>query len=168
MTHEFLATYRSVFLNTLKEELKNTRKVIAAIPNDHLDYRPDPKSKTALELAWHIVTADLWFLESIIEQKFTSGATPPLPAGVATGKEIAAWHEEAMTNALPKLEAMSGEQLAVPVDFMGMFTLPAALYLQFMNNHTIHHRGQLATYLRPMGGKCPSIYGPSADENPFA
>ena len=59
---------------------------------------------------------------------------------------------------------MSGEQLAGIVDFYGMFQLPAAAYLNFANVHCVHHRGQLAAYLRPMGGKVPSIYGGSADE----
>jgi uncharacterized damage-inducible protein DinB len=45
-----------------------------------------------------------------------------------------------------------------------MMTLPAYVYLSFVQNHSVHHRGQLSAYLRPMGGKVPSIYGPSADE----
>jgi hypothetical protein len=54
---------------------------------------------------------------------------------------------------------MSAEQLATPVDFLGAFRLPSAFYLQFLNNHSIRHRGELATYLRPMGSKVPQIYG---------
>ena len=53
-----------------------------------------------------------------------------------------------------------------PVGFFGVFNLPAVFYLGFLNNHSIHHRGELATYLRPMGSKVPSIYGGSFDE-PF-
>jgi uncharacterized damage-inducible protein DinB len=59
---------------------------------------------------------------------------------------------------------MTGDELAKIVDFYGMFQLPAAAYLNFANVHCIHHRGQLSAYLRPMGGKVPSIYGGSADE----
>ena len=58
------------------------------------------------------------------------------------------------------------EQLLTPIEFFGVFNLPAALYLGFLNNHSIHHRGELTTYLRPMGSKVPSIYGGSYDE-PF-
>jgi uncharacterized damage-inducible protein DinB len=58
---------------------------------------------------------------------------------------------------------MSAEQLSTPVQFF-TFNFPAAFYLAFMNNHSIHHRGELATYLRPMGSKVPSIYGGSYDE----
>jgi uncharacterized damage-inducible protein DinB len=61
---------------------------------------------------------------------------------------------------------MSGEEAARIVEF-GPFKLPALSYVTFAVNHSIHHRGQLSAYLRPMGAKVPSIYGPSADENPF-
>jgi uncharacterized damage-inducible protein DinB len=71
---------------------------------------------------------------------------------------------------LARVAAMSAEQLLTPVEFFGVFNLPAVLYLGFLNNHSIHHRGELATYLRPMGSKVPSIYGGSFDEpyNPAA
>jgi uncharacterized damage-inducible protein DinB len=59
---------------------------------------------------------------------------------------------------------MTPQQLATPVNFLSLFTFPAFVYLGLVNNHSIHHRGQLSTYLRPMGSKVPSIYGGSADE----
>ena len=59
---------------------------------------------------------------------------------------------------------MTPQQLATPVNFLGLFNFPAYVYLGLVNNHSIHHRGQLSTYLRPMGSKVPSIYGGSADE----
>jgi len=62
------------------------------------------------------------------------------------------------------VKAMPAEKLAQTIPAFGMFNLPAAVYLGFVNNHSIHHRGQLATYLRPMGAKVPSIYGGSFDE----
>ena len=64
------------------------------------------------------------------------------------------------------VEAMTAEQLLTPVNFFGVFNMPSVYYLGFLNNHSIHHRGELATYLRPMGSKVPSIYGGSYDE-PF-
>jgi uncharacterized damage-inducible protein DinB len=59
---------------------------------------------------------------------------------------------------------MTPEQLATPVDFAGVFKMPAVFYLGFVNNHSVHHRGQLPAYLRPMGSMVPSIYGRSADK----
>ena len=56
------------------------------------------------------------------------------------------------------------EKLAATVDFFGIMQMPNATYLGFANNHSVHHRGQLAAYLRAMGSKVPAIYGDSADE----
>ena len=61
---------------------------------------------------------------------------------------------------------MSGEQLAKQVSFFGVYNLPCVMYLNFWNVHSVHHRGQLSTYLRAMNARVPSIYGGSADE-PF-
>ena len=63
-----------------------------------------------------------------------------------------------------RLTQLSSEQLLKVVDFRGLFQHPAVLYLQFAINHSIHHRGQLSVYLRPMGAKVPSIYGESYDD----
>jgi uncharacterized damage-inducible protein DinB len=77
---------------------------------------------------------------------------------------VASWHEKHMSDRLAKLRAMTPEQLLRPVDFFGQAG-PAVTWLTAMNNHMIHHRGQLAAYLRAAGSKVPAIYGISADEN---
>jgi uncharacterized damage-inducible protein DinB len=66
------------------------------------------------------------------------------------------------------LRAMSGAQLAQPLSFFGMFEWPRVRFIGFANNHSVHHRGQLAAYLRAMGSKVPDIYGPSADSEKAA
>ena len=77
--------------------------------------------------------------------------------------QIAALYQEKMPALLAQLKTMTGEQLAKQIQFF-TFNLPAAAYLNFAQVHTIHHRGQLSVYLRPMGAKVPAIYGGSADE----
>jgi len=77
-----------------------------------------------------------------------------------------AWYDENMQRGLARVQALTAEQLMTPVEFLGAFNMPAVFYLGFLNNHSIHHRGELATYLRPMGSKVPAIYGGSYDE-PF-
>jgi uncharacterized damage-inducible protein DinB len=62
------------------------------------------------------------------------------------------------------LEALPGEDLAMSVDFMGLRNDPAVAYLNIAIRHSVHHRGQLSAYLRPMGAKVPAIYVESADE----
>ena len=147
---------------TLKNEHSLTRKVIEAIPSNNGDYRPEPVAKTALELAWHIVASEKRFLRAVITGAFDFSPMPR-PDSVRNSAQIAAWFDEMFAEGLSQLERLSGEQLAQPIDFRGVLRLPAVGFLQVGMNHTIHHRGQLSTYLRPMGGKVPSIYGESYD-----
>src|SRR5260370_6604054 len=149
-------------LPRLNMEHVTTKRVIEAIPVDKGDYRPDAISKTALELAWHIVAAEKRFLSGICAGAFDF--TPiNRPESIRNSAQIAAWFDEIFTANLQQIERLSGEQLAKSIDFRGMFQQPAVLYLQLFQNHSIHHRAQLSMYLRPMGAKVPSIYGESYD-----
>ena len=78
-------------------------------------------------------------------------------------RQIGQWYGDSFTKNFDRLTKLSGEQLAKVIDFRGMFQLPAVAYLQFSLHHGIHHRGQLSTYLRAMGGRVPAIYGESYD-----
>jgi len=149
-------------LPRLKIEHDTTKRVIQAVPPDKGDYRPDPVSKTALELAWHIVAAEHRFLSGICDGIFDF--TPiNRPDSVKNSAGIAEWFDASFARNLARLEKLSGDQLAKSIDFRGMFQLPAVGFLQVTQNHTIHHRGQLSVYLRPMGARVPSIYGESYD-----
>jgi uncharacterized damage-inducible protein DinB len=161
-TKEFALGYCKMMLEGLAGEMQTTKKVIAAIPDTNRDYKPDPKARTAWELAWHLVTVDVQFLEEIADGKFNM--EPRYKDQPKTVAELVSWYDKNFTRAMDKARAMTGEQLVTPIDFMGAFNFPAFVYLSFVNNHSIHHRGELATYLRPMGSKVPAIYGPSADE----
>ena len=149
-------------LPNIKTEHETTKRVIEAIPLDKGDYRPEPVAKSALELAWHIVAAENRFLSGICNGKldFTPNNRPD---SINNSAKIAAWFDESFNANIKKIEGLSGEQLTKSIDFRGMFQLPAVSFLQLSQNHSIHHRGQLSTYLRPMGGKVPSIYGESYD-----
>jgi uncharacterized damage-inducible protein DinB len=164
-SQEFVSTYCAMMLDGVVREMETTKKVIAAVPENKRDYRPDPHARTAWELAWHVAEADVHFLDSIADLKFTMGE-PAHANKPATIAEMAAWYDREMKRAIARVRAMSPAQQATPVDFAGIFKMPAVFYLSFLNNHSIHHRGQLAVYLRPMGAKVPSIYGGSFDE-PF-
>lgn len=149
-------------LPTLKSEYQTTRRVIQAIPLDKGDYRPDAISKTALELAWHIVAAEKRFYGGMSAGAFDF--TPiHRPETVRNSADIAAWFEETFSANLSKIEQLNGEQLAKSLDFRGLFQLPAVAVITLAVNHSIHHRGQLSMYLRPMGAKVPAIYGESYD-----
>lgn len=161
MTPEFAAGLRDFLLQALDGEVAATTRVILAIPEDKADYAPDPKATPAVKLAFHAVESEVWFLEAVGAGAFTGFATGTCPA---TAAGVAEWWQSVRPAARAKVAAMTGEQLAASVDFFGMMQLPAAAYLNLANIHSIHHRGQLSAYLRPMGGKVPSIYGGSADE----
>ena len=152
----------SVALPSLNAEHPVTARVIAAIPDDKVDYRPDEIVKSAIDLAWHIVTAENRFLEAVAAGAFD--LTPlPRPASIRTGDDVNRWYAERFTANIQRLQGLSGEQLTKIVDFRGLFQFPAVAYLQLGLSHTIHHRGQLSMYLRPMGAKVPSIHGESYD-----
>jgi len=163
LTPEFVLTYRSMMLDGIAREAECTKKVIAAVPDAKSDYRPDPNARSAKELAWHIANSDVQFLDGIADLKFNMEAPEHKPQTTA---ETVAWYDVNMRRGLARLAVMPAEQLLTPISFAGVFNFPAVLYLSFLNSHSIHHRGELATYLRPMGSKVPSIYGGSYDE-PF-
>jgi uncharacterized damage-inducible protein DinB len=155
-----------IFLPQIQQESKNTRKVIEAIPADKSDYRPDPKAKTAMELAWHLASSEAWFLDSIAQGEFQPGGSGAMPAEIKNPSSLATWYDKHVAAGVDRVSKLTPEQLAKPLSFFGVFNDPAVQYLNFAINHSVHHRGQLSTYLRPMGSKVPSIYGGSADE-PF-
>lgn len=149
-------------LPTARNEHPVTKRVIAAIPPEKADYRPDDIAKSAIDLAWHIVTAEARFLDAAAAGAFD--LTPaPRPDTIRTGDDVIRWYESRFADAVARLERTSADQLVKPVDFRGIFTLPAVVYAQIGINHSIHHRGQLSMYLRPMGARVPSIYGESYD-----
>lgn len=160
---EFASTYCAMMLDGIQREAEITKRVIAAVPDAASGYKPDPNARTAKELAWHLANTDIQFLDGIggLEFKMENPENKP-----ETSADVAAWYEQNVKRGVARVAAMTPEQLLTPVNFVGIFNLPAVLYLGFLNNHSIHHRGELATYLRPMGSKVPSIYGGSYDE-PF-
>jgi len=149
-------------LASIKSEHATTLGVIEAIPANRDDYRPDANSKTAVELAWHIAAAEHRFYSGIADGGFNFDPIPR-PEGALTPAGIARWYTESFALNYDRLAALSGEQLAKMLDFRGVFQMPAVAFLNFSLKHSIHHRGQLSTYLRAMGGKVPSIYGESYD-----
>jgi uncharacterized damage-inducible protein DinB len=80
-----------------------------------------------------------------------------------TTADAVARYKDKVPAALARIKAMSAESLGGTLDMFGMMQMPALNFLSMAAKHSVHHRGQLSTYLRPMGGSVPSVYGPSAD-----
>lgn len=151
-----------VYLPQLQDEHRITKSVIAAIPVDQSDFRPNVYSRPALELAWHIVATEQRFLHAIANGAFDFSPLP-MPETIKNSQDLAAWYEEHYPQWVAALAPLSDEQLVKIIDFRGMFQLPAVMYCGFVLHHTVHHRGQLSVYLRPMGAKVPAMYGESYD-----
>jgi uncharacterized damage-inducible protein DinB len=158
-------------LQELEQEAQTTKRVLELITDDHLNWRPHPKARTLGELALHIVNVPGSVAEIAIQDK----VQPPnfTDASPASAAELIPKLDESIAKANKVLTGMSDEVLLAPWRMMQgereLFTLPrVALLRSIMLNHWYHHRGQLSVYLRELDVAIPSIYGPSADENPFA
>jgi uncharacterized damage-inducible protein DinB len=153
---------RDFLLGSLKREHAITRGVIDAIPIDKGAHRPDAIVKSADDLAWHIVSAEHRFMEAVANGAFDFTNTGR-PEELRTSADISRWYAETFARDAARLAALPPETLTRAVDFRGLFERPAVTYLHTAQVHSVHHRGQLSMYLRPMGAKVPAIYGESYD-----
>ena len=144
-------------------EMQTTLRVIEAVPTGRLDYQPDPKAKTGLGLVRHITLEDEWMLTSIAEGHFPSPPDDSDACGIMSPADAIGRYKERIPTALCRVRALPAEKLTANIDLLGVLQMPAINFLAMALKHSVHHRGQLSTYLRPMGGKVPGIYGPSAD-----
>lgn len=151
-----------VYLPGVKNEHRITKTVFESIPADKSDYRPDGISKSALDLAWHIAATEMRFMEAVESGEFDLSPRPR-PESIKNSAELAAWYANNFALHFERLTKLTNDQLLKVVDFRGIFQLPAVMYLNILMHHSIHHRGQLSMYLRPMGAKMPPIYGESHD-----
>ena len=150
------------YLAALRSEQPVTQRIIEAIPAAKCDYKPDAVSKSALELGWHIVSSEKMFFDAMLCGAFDFSGMGK-PAEITTPEQLAQWYSQMFAASAAALEQLSGEQLAQSLNFAGAYNLPTVSYLEFAFKHSVHHRGQLSMYLRPIGAKVPSIYGPSYD-----
>jgi uncharacterized damage-inducible protein DinB len=163
MTPEQAKLFADTFLAAVKKESLTTKRVLAAVPPEQCRYRPHPNSRSAFELAWHIASVDIWFLDGFLQGKFEM-EDDNIPADFKDSNDVVAWYEDSFAPKFDQVAKLSPEFWATPIPFFEIYNYPAVMYLQFMLFHTIHHRGQLAAYLRPMGARVPNIYGGSFDE----
>jgi len=139
-------------------------KVLKAIPQENLDYRPEPKSRTAAEIAW-VLAQEEGALLALLETGTVQWKDEKTPADV---KEIVAAYERNATGVNEKLNALDEAAWQKKGRFLmgegGAWEDTIEQFVWGFLFDAIHHRGQITTYLRPMGGKVPAIYGPSADD----
>ena len=155
---------KELFLNFWNREATATRKVISRIPQQQSDYKPEPKSRTAREIAWLIVMEELVLAEGL-EKGTVEWREVPTPATV---EEILATYDRNHDDLTRRLSVLDHPIWEKEFRFVyGDYEISRGTgyhYAWEFLFDTVHHRGQLSTYLRPMGSTVPSIYGPSADE----
>ena len=159
-------------LAELEQEAQTTRRVLERIPQAHLSWKPHPKSMSLGQLALHVATvpgsvAELAAIDTVSEPpQFVqpeaatmSELVPALTDSVARARRALGGFDDARMGAMWRLQSGGKDIIAMP---------RAAFVRSIMLNHWYHHRGQLLVYLRMLNQSVPSVYGPTADENPFA
>jgi uncharacterized damage-inducible protein DinB len=159
-------------LQELEQEAQTTRRVLERVPDNKLAWRPHEKARTLGELALHVATVPGGVAEFVASPspvqapnftdaspKSASELIPALDQSIATAKRVLGAMDDPQLLATWRMMKDGRELLALP---------RVAVLRSIMLNHWYHHRGQLSVYLRELDVPIPSIYGPSADENPFA
>jgi uncharacterized damage-inducible protein DinB len=159
-------------LAELDQEAESTRRVLERIPQEHLSWRPHPKSFSLGQLALHVATlpgnvAELVAIDTVpglppfVQPEAANAAelVPSLQESLAKARRALGGFDDARMNALWRLQNGGRDIIAMP---------RVAVVRTIMLNHWYHHRGQLLVYLRLLNQPVPSVYGPTADENPFA
>jgi uncharacterized damage-inducible protein DinB len=149
---------KSLFTKFWTDESKTTSKVLSRIP-DGSTYKPDPKSRTAQEIAWQIVCEEKMIIDALESGK-AEWAPPPVPA---TMKEISDAYDKQSADIVSRLGALPAARWDGALEFFGSSRPASPMAWSFLFD-IVHHRGQITTYLRPMGSTVPQIYGPSGDE----
>ena len=149
---------RSLFTDFWNKESETTRKVFSRIP-ENSDYRPDPKSRTAQEIAWQIVCEERMLIDALESGK-VEWTPQPVPAKM---QDIVEQYERQSAEIAERWKALPDERWSGALEFFGSKRPASPMAWSFLFD-IVHHRGQITTYLRPMGSTVPQIYGPSADE----
>ena len=159
-------------LAELEQEAQTTRRVLERIPQAHLPWKPHPKSMSLGQLALHVAMVPGTVAEvaakdilpeppDFVHPEATSASelVPALDESVAKAKRALGNFDDAKMTATWRLQKGGKDIMAMP---------RVAFVRAIMLNHWYHHRGQLLVYLRLLNQSVPSVYGPTADENPFA
>ena len=149
---------KNLFTKFWANEAKTTRNVLARIPEGS-DYKPDPKSRTAQEIAWQIVCEEKMIIDAL-ETGRVEWAPPPMPE---TMKEVLDAYEKQSAAIVLRWNELPSDRWNAELEFFGNKRPASPMAWSFLFD-IVHHRGQISTYLRPMGSTVPQIYGPSGDE----
>ena len=159
-------------LMELEHEAGTTRRVLERVPGNKLGWKPHVKSMTLGELAMHVATVPGAIADFAGKTNFELPDFGPQPSAASTAELMAAY-DKSVADAKVKLNAFDDAALMATWTMTKggktLFSVPLiGLICSILLNHWYHHRGQLTVYLLQLDVPVPSIYGPSADENPFS
>jgi len=162
----------AALLAELEQEAVATRRILEATPADQYAWKPNEKGRSMGELCAHIATIPAGISEILASDGFDFSQRPPEVPAPASREDLLAMFDHSLEQARGWLEGLGDGALATWTMTMGgeeIMSMPKVAAIRMMMlNHQYHHRGQLSAYLRAAGARVPSVYGPTADENPFA
>jgi uncharacterized damage-inducible protein DinB len=154
------------------QEMQNTRKILECVPDDKLDYQPHPKSMTVARVATHVAELPSWTTFTLDQEVLEMDSSyKPVIAG--SRAELLQIFDKGVTEARARIAAAMDEDWQKIWTFkwngQTVMSMPrAAVMRSVIMNHLIHHRAQLGVFLRLVDVAIPGMYGPSADDKPFA
>ena len=154
----------------LEQEACTTRRLLERVPEDKLSWKPHPKSFSLGQLSMHIAGAQKILAEMAAKDVHEIAMVPPTEP--TSGKQLLQVMDDSTAGAKQILQNIDDAKLpgiwTLTRNGKTLLSIPRAAFIRsILMNHIIHHRGQLSVYLRLLDVPVPSIYGPSADENPF-
>jgi uncharacterized damage-inducible protein DinB len=159
------------FIPEIEQEATTTRRLLERVPEEHFEWRPHPKSMTLGQLALHVAQTQGQVVE-IASTETTEAPDFSNPPSAETRAQLLAEFNASVVRAKESLgrwdDATANGIWTITKDGNILMSLPRIAFVRSIGmNHLYHHRGQLSVYLRLLDVPVPSIYGPSADENPF-
>src|SRR5258705_8183527 len=154
---KFLAEHYAMMIES---EIPTTARVLTAVGRGDGDYKPDPKSRSAIQLARHIATADAWFVQSVLDGSFVfdQAASEKAESQLESADAAAAFYEKTMREKVNRLRATPADELAREIDFFGFMKGPAVNFPALAPKHHLHHRRTLAPSRHPVGCAAPAVY----------
>jgi len=167
-----MTTLMQTMAAELEHESQATRKLLERVPADKGDWTPHPRAMPLGQLAMHIAVIPGRIAQLASEGKWDMAARPPQAPKYESHQHLLDTFDKSLAEAGATLrgisDARAGEIFRIARGEQTLMQMPRAGFVRYiLLNHLIHHRGQLDTYLRILDVKLPSVYGPSADENPF-
>ncbi|MGE0883871.1 MAG: DinB family protein [Blastocatellales bacterium] len=158
MTTEQALFLREFLLQRIEEAHLVTLRVLSSIPEAQSDYRPSNYARSAREMACHIINTELILMNGIVTGSFNRSACD-LPDPQMSMSEMIAYYDDRFVEGIEAIRKLTVKKLTPYLSFYGVFRHPAVVFLTFLHDHTVHHRGRLSDYIREMGAKVSMIKG---------